>query len=159
MKLPVCAIIAALVLVLAADPVRAEPKPWIFGWWPSHWENLNFVEPYLDGPKHPHNTQWDSQGWETADWAAQREGGTLEVIHDYYRAGVLQRQYVDDHMPVLEVGPNFYHLSGQDKRRITRLIDDHFQITTNHLNAMYTLRDGRTGRPIGTYTAYGLHLQ
>lgn len=148
----------ALILILGALPAQAEPKPWYFSWWPSHWENLTF-EPYLEGPKHPHNTQWDRQKWEPADWAAQREGGSAEVIQGFYRARILSRQFIDDEMPVLEVGPNFYHLSGYDKRRVTKLVDDHYQITANHLNAMYIIHDWRTHRPIGTYTAHGLQLQ
>lgn len=157
MKLRFSAILA-LVLILCTSPASAEPKPWYFSWWPSHWIDQNF-EPHLEGPKHPHNTQWDSKSWEPADWAAQRPGGSLEVIQGFYRANILHRQYVDDDMPVLEVGPNFYHLSGYDKRRVTKLVDDYYQITANHLNAMYMIRDWRTGQPIGNYTAHGLSLQ
>ncbi len=157
MKLRFSALLA-LVVMLGASPVSAEPKPWYFSWWPSHWENQRF-EPYLEGPKHPHNTQWSHKAWEPADWAAQRPGGAFEVIQGFYRANILRDQYVDDDMPVLEVGPNFYHLSGYDKRRVTRLVDDYYQITSNHLNAMYTIRDWRTGKPIGTYTTHGLSLQ
>lgn len=157
MKLRFSALLA-LVIILGASPASAEPKPWYFSWWPSHWLNQDF-EPHLDHPKHPHNTQWNNKSWEPADWAAQRPGGSLEVIQGFYRANILRKQYVDDDMPVLEVGPNFYHLSGYDKRRVTKLVDDYYQITANHLNAMYMIRDGRTGEPIGNYTAYGLSLQ
>lgn len=148
----------AVSLVLGASEASAQPKPWYWSWWPSHWENQRF-EPYLEHPKHPHNTQWDSEKWEPADWAAQKQGGSLELIRGFYSANILSGQYVDDELPVLEVGPNFYHLSGQDKRRVTALVDDYYKITTNHLNAMYEIRDWRTHKPIGTYTTRGLHLQ
>ena len=146
---------AAIILPAAA---KAEPKFLGIDWWPSHWENLTF-QPYLDDPKHPHNTQWDSMPWESADWAAQRSGGSDELIRGFYRAGILSKQYMDDDMPVLRVGPNFYNLSSRDKRRVTKALDDHFQITASHLNGMFLIEDWRTRKPIGTYTAHGLHLQ
>lgn len=144
--------------VLVSSPAMATPKPWYFGWWPSHWENLTF-EPYLEDAKQPHNTQWDRQKWETADWSAQRPNGSADVIYGFYHAKILHKQYLDDDMPVLEVGPGFYSLSGGDKRRVTKLIDEHYRITSDHLNAMYVIHDWRTHEPIGTYTAHGLSLQ
>ncbi len=148
----------AAFLVAGIHPASAEPKPWYWSWWPSHWYDLDY-QPYLEDGTHPHNTQWDDKKWEPADWAAQRPNGSDDVIKGFYRAGVLSRQYMDDDMPVLEVGPGFYSLSGYDKRRVTRLIDDHYQITANHENAMFMLYDWRTRKPIGSYTAHGLQIQ
>ena len=145
-------------LVLGASPSMAGPKPWYWSWWPSHWLNLDY-QPYLEDGKHPHNTQWDDKMWEPADWAAQRPNGGEDVIKGFYRAEILNRQYMDDDMPVLEVGPNFYHLSGYDKRRVTRMIDDYYQITANHENGMFMIYDWRSRQPIGSYTIHGLQIQ
>ena len=137
---------------------HAAPKPCYWAWWPSHWQNLTF-KPYLDNPTQDQNSQWDNRKWTPADWAAQRPGGEKQLIAGFFTAQIFSRQYVDNHLPVLEVGPAFYDLSGYDKRRVLRILDDAYHITSNHPNAMFTLTDWRTHKPIGLYTAYGLQLQ
>lgn len=141
-----------------SSPSKADPKPWIFGWWPTHWENLSW-EPYLEDATHPQNKQWDNVVWQPSDWAAQNPKGSAGVIQGFYKARILHRQYMDDDVPVLEVGPNFYHLSGQDKRRVTDLINAEYQITTSRENGLFLVNDWRTGNPIGVYTSHGLQLQ
>lgn len=141
-----------------AGMAKAEPKPWYWSWWPSHWHQ-GMWEPYLEDAKHPHNTQWDHKVWEPADWAAQRPNGNEQVIKGFYTAQILHSQYMEDDVPVLAVGPNFYHLSGYDKRRVVQTVDDHYQITASRLNGMFTVTDWRTRKPIGLYTAHGLQLQ
>jgi hypothetical protein len=158
LRLTLAAGIFATLMAVGVSPANAGPKPWYWSWWPSHWYNLDY-QPYLEDGKHPHNTQWDDKTWEPADWAAQRPKGADDVIKAFYRADILSRQYMDGEMPVLEVGPNFYNLSGYDKRRIARMVDDHYQITANHENGMFMLYDWRTHEPIGSYTAYGLQIQ
>ena len=151
----------ALLLAFAggiAGPAKAEPKAGYWAWWPEHWQDLTF-KPYLEPPVGPQNSQWEEKKWEPADWSAQRAGGGKQVIRDFYRAEILSNQYVKDHVPVLEVGPNFYNLSGYDKRRVMRLIDDAYKITGDHENAMFTVTDWRTKKQIGLYTANGLQLQ
>src|SRR5690606_5141360 len=99
----------ALVLAfcgVVAVPAHADPKPWIWSWWPSHWENQNF-QPYLEDVKQPHNSQWDHKNWEPADWAAQKAGGSKDVIQGFYDAGILRGQDTKRDVPVLIVGPNF----------------------------------------------------
>jgi hypothetical protein len=147
-----------VLLGAASIPAHADAKPWIWSWWPSHWDNMTF-EPYLEGAKHPHNTQWDDKNWEPADWAAQKPKGSLQVIQGFYTAGILQGQDVEDDVPVLIVGPNFYHLSGYDKRRVVAMVDDYYKITSSKLNGMFTVTDWRSKKPIGIYTATGLQLQ
>ena len=63
-----------------------------------------------------------------------------------------------DGVPYLEVGPNFYHLSGYDKRRVTQTLDAIYQVTANK-PSMYFLKDADTQRIIGTYTKEGLNLE
>ncbi len=152
-------VMAALGLCAGVSTVaHAEPKPWIWSWWPSHWDNMTF-KPYLEEPKEPHNNQWSHKNWEPADWSAQEENGARDVIQGFYTAGILQDQQIKDDVPVLVVGPNFYHLSGYDKRRVVQMVDDYYQVTASKLNGMFTLTDGRTNRPIGVYSANGLQLQ
>lgn len=143
--------------LMTAAPAQAEPKPWIWGWWPGHWQNLDFI-PHLENGTHPHNIQWDKVVWKSGDWIAQRES-ELELIHGFYTADILRDQYVEDDVPVLAVGPGFYMLGGHDKRRVTETIDDAYGVTTSRVYGMYRLVDERTDRPIGAYTKYGLQIQ
>lgn len=130
-----------------------------FGWWPSHWENLTWT-PYLEDAIHPQVNQWNGKHWVVADWVAQRPaGGEKDIIDGFYRADILSDQYVENDLPVLVVGPNFYQLSGYDKRRVVQTVDDYFKITGSHAGAMFTLLDWKTEDPIGLYTASGLILQ
>ncbi|MEK7801226.1 MAG: hypothetical protein AAB276_02120, partial [Pseudomonadota bacterium] len=58
----------------------------------------------------------------------------------------------------INVGPNFYHLSGQDKRRVISTLDAVYQVTAQQ-PGMFYLRDPRTEKMIGTYTKDGLFLE
>lgn len=146
----------AMAVFSFSSSAYAEPKPWVFSWWESHWDGLDFI-PYQNG-KHPHNTQWDDSGWRPEHWAAQR-GGAEEVIRGFYFADILRGQYVDDGVPVLEVGPAFYMLGGEDQRRVADMVDYVYNITASRENAMFQLYDWKTREPIGAYTRYGLQLQ
>lgn len=166
-KLISAAFLSIIVVACGAGTAAAEgPKPWIFSWWPGHWSSLNLEKPYFEPGKEPHNTQWDSIDWAPDDWIMQHET-ELQLIRSFYRAEVISDQYVDrewfglgrEIMPVLEVGPAFYRLGGQDKRRVADTFDQVYDITGNKLFGMYVLVDARTGRRVGTYTQYGLSLQ
>lgn len=153
-----CLVLFLALMAGMSAPAQAGSKILGLFWWPGHWENLTW-HPYLDQSRMPQNSQWDEDKWEPADWAAQRPGGELQLINGFYTAKILSHQYVYDHVPVLEVGPGFYDLSGYDKRRILRVVDDYYKITSAHENGMFTLTDYRTHDPIGLYTANGLQLQ
>jgi hypothetical protein len=146
-----------LIVAWSGLPARAEPKPWIWSWWPGHWDKLDF-EPYLEPSKPPHNSQWDKSVWRPEDWIAQRKD-EMDLIRGFYSADIVRDQYIDDEMPVLEVGPAFYMLGGEDKRRVTQTIDHVYEITEKRVDGMYLLYDWRTKEAIGTYTQYGLQLQ
>lgn len=152
------ALVLAVFVVGFTAPAYAGPKFLGLFWWPSHWRELD-GQPYLEGAKHPHNSQWDHKTWQPADWAVQYAGGAGEVIQGFYKTNILRDQYVDDDIPVLVVGPNFYHLSGYDKRRVVAMVDDFYKITTSKENGMFMLEDWRSEKPIGLYTAHGLQLQ
>lgn len=166
-KLIGAAFLSMLLVTCGAGAALAQgPKPWVFGWWPSHWGNLNFEKPYMEPGKAPHNSQWDAIDWAPQDWIEQHEH-ELALIKDFYRARIINDQYVekewfglgDDIIPVLEVGPAFYRLGGQDKRRVTDTFDQVYGITGSKMFGMFVLVDYKTGKQIGTYTQYGLALQ
>jgi hypothetical protein len=150
-------LLSFFMLVIGAQPAMAESKIWVFGWPEGHFENQDF-EPYLDTAKEPHNSQWNSINWKPEDWISQR-GGENNMIRSLYFADIIRDQYEDNGVPVLEVGPNFYNLSGFDKRRVTELFDEVYEITLSKENGMYMLYDWDTEEPIGAYTKYGLQLQ
>ena len=50
-------------LLLFTGPALAQPKPWYFGWWPRHWEDLDFEKPYYERGRIHHDHQWDDQDW------------------------------------------------------------------------------------------------
>lgn len=157
MRLLSC-LIVFFALCLSGTPALAGPKPWYFGWWPSHWRDLNFSKPYTEDGKTPHNSQWDRQDWEPQDWIAQRKDA-MTLIDGFYRAGILSGQYVKDDIPVLEVGPNFWRLGGQDRRRVAKTVDHVYQITAAKEFGLFHLVDGETGKVIGHYTKDGLQIQ
>lgn len=151
------AILSLVVVISCFSSVSyAESKPWVWGWWESHWDNLDFI-PYQNG-KHPHNSQWDESKWQPAHWQAQR-ADAMSVVNGFYTADILRGQYVDDDIPVLEVGPSFYLLGGQDQRRVVEMVDYVFEMTNRKKNGMFQLYDWKTKKPIGAYTEYGLQLQ
>ncbi len=143
---------------LANASAFAEPKPWVYGWWPSHWENLDFEKTYLYDGKSRHNTQWDHMQWQPQDWIAQRKNG-LQLIQGWYKAGIITDQYEKRDVPVLEVGPRFYNLGGRDKRRVVQTIDSVYEVTSQDKNAIFRIRDAGSGKYIGLYSRHGLMLE
>lgn len=150
-----------ILLTFISAPALADSKPWEFGWWWGH-HDKNFerqYNPYLENGKHPHNNQYFGREWYAEDWLAQYDND-LELIQGFYRADIFRAQKVDDDgAPVLVVGPNFYHLSGYDKRRVTHVLDVVYNITDGNGVQMFTLKDWRTHKPIGIYTKNGLQIQ
>ena len=154
-------IIAVLALICGilsfSSTAYAEPKPWVWSWWEGHWDGLDF-EPYLETAKHPHNTQWDESQWRPEHWEAQAESAP-DVVRGFYFADIISDQYVDDGVPVLEVGPGFYMLGGEYKRRVTAMVDYVYGITREKEFGMFMLYDWQSKEAIGAYTKYGLQLQ
>jgi hypothetical protein len=149
--------ILAVLAVIGANPANAGPKPWYFSWWPSHWDGLDF-KPHINDPKIPHNTQWDGDSWTPQDWINDR-GSSKNVLDGLYASRIITRQYVDNDIPVLEVGRGFMRLSAQDQRRVAVFVDHVFGITGNNENGLFYLHHADAGGPIGLYTKHGLQLQ
>ena len=136
---------------------------WLSAWWyditgqeQSEIKNKDY-EPYLESATETHNSQWDNVDWQPDDWIAQRDN-EVELIRDFYDADILSDQYVRAGVPVLEVGPAFYRLGGEDKRRVTDTVDQVYKITEQSVDGMFILRDWRSNADIGLYTKYGLQL-
>jgi hypothetical protein len=131
-------------------------------WPPSHWRDQDFI-PYYSNGTDPHNTQWNDdqlnrQNWSPDKWVSWNKGDGLGLIQKWYTADILRDQMIDDGVPVLVVGPNFYHLSGYDKRRVIETID-HVYAVTSAMPKMFYLQDWGTKKHIGYYSPKGLVLQ
>lgn len=145
-------------LVLSASfPALAGPKFGSLWWWESHWRNQDFVPYYANGTD-PHNSQWDNNEWKPQDWITMNGGNGADLINRWYTAEIIDRQYYDDGVPYLDVGINFYHLSGFDKRRVMDTINYVYQITAKS-PSMFYLKDPQTDQVIGYYSPDGLILQ
>ncbi len=137
---------------------HAEPKFAGLWWWEDHWKNQDF-NPHYDNGTDPHNSQWVGKDWSPADWIKSVGGNGTKLVDGWINAGILVGSYKDsDGVPYLEVGPNFYHLSGYDKRRVTQTLDAIYKVTSVS-PSMYFLKDADTKEIIGTYTKEGLNLE
>lgn len=140
-----------------ATSAQADPKFMGFEWYSDHWTNQDFIPYYEDGTD-PQNTQWDTSTWTPSTWI-NRSGKTgAEFIHHLQVVGILKDNGRANGATYINVGPNFYHLSGQDKRRVISTLDAVYQVTTQQ-PGMFYLRDPRTEKMIGTYTKDGLFLE
>lgn len=118
-------------------------------------------QPYLEDARHLQIPQWENLGshedWYVEDWTSQEDGMTL--IKGFYAADILRDQTIGHaELPVLVVGPNFYRLSGFDKRRVVTTVDATYGMTEKSENAAFMLTDWNTKMPIGTFDQHGLRL-
>jgi hypothetical protein len=125
-------------------------------------QNSDFIPYYTNGTE-PHNTQWDTteldpKYWTPQQWVASNKGDGLSLIQKWYNADIIRDQKVVDDAPTLVVGPNFYHLSGSDKRKIVQTIDHVYGVTSKSPKMFY-LEDWATKQHIGFYSPKGLVLQ
>lgn len=115
------------------------------------------VQPYLEGAKLPHNSQWADDQWTPQAWIESR-GSAAAVIEGFYETGIITGQYTDGNIPVLEVGQRFIDLSGQDKRRVVAFFDDTFGITRSSPGILKVVFE-KDDLPVGLFSAEGLQLQ
>ena len=152
------AVLAVITMCCAfSGTASAAPKVTYWTWGPSHWRHQDF-KPYDEDSKRTHNSQWNNQNWKPQDWIAQRHDGE-NLLRSFYAAGILHDQYSERGVLVLEIGPAFYMLGGQDRRRVTQTVDEVYQVTASRPNGMFMLHDSRSKKPIGAYTRYGLQMQ
>lgn len=149
---------ASLLAILAPSAAQAGPKSMFGWWWWSHWDNQDF-SPYYDNGTDPHNNQWSDSNWTPADWIQSSGVDGVALVQRWVTAGIIDGSYKDcDDIPYLDVGANFYHLSGFDKRRVMETVDAVYQVT-NQKPGLFFLKDPKTHKIIGTYTKQGLTLE
>ena len=149
MKNPLLLTVCLLALSAQA-PAHAESKFMGLWWWPSHWVNQDFKPYYQDGTL-PQQTQWDDENWQPADWVYLDGGNAQDLIRKWYNVGIIKDQYIEDSVPYLDIGVNFYHLSGFDKKRVMATVDHVYQVTRNK-PGMFYVKDAITEKVIGYYT-------
>ncbi len=151
--------------VIKADSASAEPKSWklfppSFGWSKNHENYRSFKQynPYLEDARHLQIPQWKDENWYVEDWASQKDAMTL--IKGWYSADIIRDQKVGHaNLPVLVVGPNFYRLSGFDKRRVVTTINVAYGIVSDQNDGKaFMLTDWYTKKPIGVFDNQGLRL-
>ena len=159
MKKILSIICVALALITSLSSMaKADPKFAGVIWWHDHWVNQDF-NPYYDNGTDPQNGQWAGSNWTPADWIKSEGGNGEKLVQRWTHAGILSGSYKDRHgVSYLDIGPNFYHLSGYDKRRVTQTLDAIYQITTSK-SGMYYIQDPLAHKIIGTYTKEGLTLE
>lgn len=152
----------ALVLLLSPAVAHAEDSFWDFTWLTGHSRPANDFQPYYDNGTEPHAGQWKTQlseeNWKPQDWIDHNGGDSLLLVRKFLNAGVITRSYSEGNVPVLDVGPRFYHLSGLDKRRVVMTLDYIYKVTDKKPGVIY-LKDASTNAVIGTYTRDGLTLE
>lgn len=114
-------------------------------------------DPYLEFEKHLQISQWAHEDWVAEDWISQHSD-PKDLISNLYEADILRNQTFSGERNILVVGPNFYHLSGFDKRRVTHVIDVIYGITKNAPEASFFLTDWKTKQYIGVHDRDGLRL-
>ncbi len=133
----------------------ASEKPWAWGWWPAHWQGLDF-KPYLGNQKIGQGSLWDDDAWTPEAWIKDA-GDEKRIMRDFYATGIVVKQYKNgDNIPVLELGNQFIQLSGLDQRRILQFVDHVFNITKAEENGMFfVVYSEADDSPMGIYNKYG----
>lgn len=156
------AFLAFLPAVSGAEEARTAnrtPAGVVFypGWLFDRPEHAEFL-PYTSNhdPLHQHPAQWEGQDWDPSAWNDSQWRSEVAVTR-LFEGGVFRRQYMRRSIPVLELGPRFYQLSGLDQRRSLKLLADTSGIFENGA-AMIELRDWYKQNVIGNYTPQGMHL-
>lgn len=122
---------------------------------PEHYEFTPYVSNWDAQNKHPQ--QWKGQDWDPSKWDGKL--WTPEIaVHKFYEGRIFERQYLrDNKMPVLVLGPTFYHLSDLDQRRTLKLLTDYTGIFAKGYQ-MVELRDWHSKKVMGAYTPRGMFL-
>jgi hypothetical protein len=147
--------ILAVFVVAMPNISHAQAKPWVWGWWPSHWKGLDF-KPYLGDSQLTQRGIWDRDTWTPEAWIKDA-GDEKRIMRDLYAVDILSDQYTNgDDIPVLVVGQNYMRLSGLDQRRILQFVDYVFKITSSEENGMFFVyyRENKS-KEIGVYDKNG----
>ncbi|MCK5658655.1 MAG: hypothetical protein KAH96_02095 [Alphaproteobacteria bacterium] len=121
---------------------------------PKHYEFLPLVS--NNDPEHQHPGAWEGQDWDVSKWNSQ---WTPEIaIKKFFHARIFENQYLrNGNVPVLELGPTFYKLSGLDQRRTLKLLMEQTAIFEQGFSIV-ELVDWSTHDIVGSYTPKGMFL-
>lgn len=146
--------------LIGVEKAQAEPKTSFWGWnkEKEHYDSIKRYNPYLENSRHVQIPQWAHQEWYAEDWLTQKDG--MELIQGFYKADILRDQIVakQSQLPNLVVGPNFYHLSGYDKRRVVHIVNVVYGMTASKPDGAFMLSDWYTKKTIGLFDDNGLTL-
>lgn len=96
--------------------------------------------------------------WDPAAWPLSYQDRE-KFTQNLFDADIIRRQYIQgDQVPVVVVGPNFYHLSDLDQQRVCKSLDMLYGATTGKYGH-FVLTDWYSGAMIGDYTKNGLSLR
>lgn len=154
-KTPILLILLSFfAMFLATNPVEAGSKRWNQRY--HHQLNYAPFQPYLEDERHLQIPQWEDKNWYAEDWLVQRDG--MSLVSGFYDADIFRDQRTGKrNTPILVVGPNFYRLSGFDKRRVVTILDQVYGITAER-GGIFMLEDWYTQAPIGVFDKEGLRL-
>jgi hypothetical protein len=142
-------------ITIAPQANAGPPKPWVWGWWPSHWQGLDF-KPYLGDQQIKNRSLWDGDTWTPELWIADAGGDPKRIMHDFYANGIIQDQFKNgDDVPVLQVGETFLRLSGSDRIRILRFVDHVFEITKQPEGMFFVQLGDEDDLPLGIWDKRG----
>lgn len=111
---------------------------------------------YEQGETFP--ARFEGKSWDPALWPLPYQDRDT-FTRQLFDSDIIHDQYIQDQtIPVLVVGPNFYHLSDIDQYRVTNALDQLYGATTGEYGG-YMLQDYHTRRMIGSYTKAGLSLR
>ncbi len=102
--------------------------------------------------------RFEGKSWDPALWPLPYQDRDT-FTRQLFDSNIITDQYIQDEtIPVLVVGPNFYHLSDIDQYRVTNAFDQLYGATTGEYGG-YLLQDYYTRKMIGSYTKAGLSLR
>lgn len=141
----------SILLVTSSAAVHADPKPWRFSWgydYPEH-QPLQY---FYENPRweHPEQFKQDLANWKPQDWVNESHGSGDYLLYKWEQTGILHDQKSRRGVPELVVGPNFYHLSGLDKRRVLATVD-HVTGRTAQAPYFFNVTDWKSGKLVGRW--------
>tara|TARA_B100000378_G_scaffold207726_1_gene170849 strand:+ start:372 stop:794 length:423 start_codon:yes stop_codon:yes gene_type:complete len=117
----------------------------------SHNNPFSYPEYRYENPKHELTFQYDD--------IAPYNANPAWLVNHWREIDILAEHGVDRQgIAYMRVGPNFYHLSGWDKRRVAQTIDAAYDFTGN-TPEMFRLRDWCCNTVVGVYKDGELVLQ
>ena len=148
----------------SAAAYAAEGKDiWFFHWQGAQnnylvKQQLKYENPRYEQLHHIH-AQFDQSGWTPEQWIEREKDKPVALIERWVRAGILRSPDSDwQRIPSLIAGPNFYRLSGYDKRRVVKTVDA-MHGYTKEPPFMLRIRDWKSEQIVGEYINGVLYMQ